>query len=484
MFNILLKIADWFIPQELRASTAMFWRARIFAISHLLGPCSAVVILRYLYHADPSPGLPFWIIVVLCFAFWLLPFGMKLTRQLAWAAAFSVVDLTFVSVFGAYFYGGVSSPFLPWFLTALLLGFFYMGHRPLLVFMLFAVHLLAFCLAYLTYGFPELVPVENLSTVGVVSVCAATLYTSMMAVYYAAVIESQSELKQEIERHLVTAVKMQQAKEHADRANEAKAVFLAKMSHQLRTPLNAIIGYSEILIEEGGLNGGSHTEDLKLINSAGRHLLSLVSDVLYMPKIEAEDIDLCVELVDLKQLLEDVASTCRQLVVANGNEFLLDLSPDVGLIATDQTRLRQILINLLSNAGKFTSCGVVTLCAQRQCSVEALDEVVISVQDTGIGIAQNSLDQLFVEFNQAHESGARPHGGTGLGLAVSRKLCQVLDATIEVSSELGKGSKFTVRIPSAPRVIRFEPTRDGVVRDEHARGGHEQRAFTGQPAVS
>src|SRR6195256_6771336 len=234
MYNQLIQVIDWFVPPELRSNTATLWRARIFAISHLLGPCMAVVILLYLYRADPNPGFAYWTICALCFAFWLLPFGMKLTRCLTYVAIFSICDLTFVSVFGSYFYGGVSSPFLPWFLTALLLGFFYLSERPLLVLGIFAVHLLGFCIAYAMNGaFPELVPVAALSTVGVVSVCAATIYTSMMAVYYASVMTAQSELRQEIDRHLVTAAKMRKAKEEADRANEAKAVFLAKMSHQL-----------------------------------------------------------------------------------------------------------------------------------------------------------------------------------------------------------------------------------------------------------
>src|SRR6266481_1796620 len=149
MFNPrLIQAIDWFVPSELQVHTAALWRARIFTISHFLGPCMAVVILAYLYRADPNPGAPFWIICVLCFAFWLLPLGMKLSRHLTYVALFSICDLTFLSVFGSFFYGGVSSPFLPWFLTALLLGFFYLGERPFLVLGIFAVHLLGFGLAY------------------------------------------------------------------------------------------------------------------------------------------------------------------------------------------------------------------------------------------------------------------------------------------------------------------------------------------------
>jgi signal transduction histidine kinase len=445
----LVQAIDWFVPEELRSSTAVLWRARIFAISHLLGPFSAVVILIYLYRVEPNPGMPFWTIVVLCFAFWLLPFGMKLTRCLTYVAIFSICDLTFVSVFGSFFYGGVSSPFLPWFLTALLLGFFYLSERPLLVLGIFAVHLTGFCIAYAANGaFPELVPVAALSTVGVVSVCAATIYTSMMAVYYASVMTAQSELRQEIERHLVTAAKMRKAKEEADRANEAKAVFLAKMSHQLRTPLNAIIGYSEILLEDADLSGDkAETADLKMINSAGRHLLSLVSDVLHMRKIDSEDIELSIQRFDLRQLIDDVASTCCSLVTRNGNDFVVELGENLGTVLSDETRLRQVTINLLSNAGKFTCHGKVTLRANRV-SDGVTDDIVISVQDTGIGIPAAAIDGLFTKFNQANKLTSKSFGGTGLGLALSRALCQRMNGDISVESEVERGSTFTVRIPA------------------------------------
>jgi len=445
MYNQITRAVDWFVPNELRSNTATLWRARIFAISHLLGPCMAVVILLYLYRADPNPGFAYWTICALCFAFWLLPFGMKLTRHLTYVALFSICDLTFVSVFGSYFYGGVSSPFLPWFLTALLLGFFYLGERPLLVLGIFATNLLGLSIAYAVNGsFPEVVPVADLATVGVVSVCAATLYTSMMAVYYANVITAQSELRQEVDRHLVTSAKMLKAKADADRANEAKGVFLAKMSHQLRTPLNAIIGYSEILMEDGNDEGGEDTEDLRLINSAGRHLLSLLSDVLHMPKIDSDNIEVMIIECDLKSLLEDVVATCRSLIALNENELIVELPLNLGVVETDETRLRQVIINLLSNAGKFTSHGMVTLRASRMHGKSA-DEIAISVQDTGIGISAQALDTLFVDFTQANAMISKSYGGTGLGLALSRKLCELLNATISVESELSRGSTFTVR---------------------------------------
>ncbi len=449
----LLGIIDWFIPAELRTNTANLWRARIFAISHLLGPCSAIAILGFLYYALPARDWVFWTICVLCGAFWLLPFALRFSRTLMWLALFSFCDLTFVSVFGSYFYGGVSSPFLPWCLAALLIGFFYIGDRPFLVLSIFTGQLAGLCVAYVVNGsFPERLPLSALSTVGMISVLCATLYTSMMAIYYAYVMTAQSALRQEIEKRLQTAARLKQAKDEADRANDAKAVFLAKMNHQLRTPLNAIIGYSEILLEDIEPDADTADEaDLKTINNAGRHLLSLVSDVLYMPKIESDNIEISLRPVDLDTCLEEVASTCRNLVSQNGNEFILEKSADLGVIDTDQTRLRQILINLLGNAGKFTKNGRVSLLANRV-STSTGDQIVMAVADTGIGISREAVGRLFTDFNQASSETSTSYGGTGLGLAVSRQLAQLLNGDIDVESEPGKGSIFTVRLRTAPAV--------------------------------
>lgn len=445
----LIRGVDWFIPEQLRGTTATYWRARIFVISHVLGPFSAVAILGYLLRVMPVLDWVFWTLCVLCGSFWTLPFALKLARNLAMPALYSFCALVFVSVFGSFFFGGVSSPFLPWFLTAQLLGFFYLSDRPLLVLAIIAAHLAAFAGAYgLSGAFPERVPLEELSTVGVISVCAATLYNSMMAIYYAYVMVAQSTLQQEIKDHLATAAKLRVAKQEAERANEAKAVFLAKMSHQLRTPLNAIIGYSEILIEDSeASDAAADAEELRSINRAGRHLLSLVSDVLHMPKIDAEDIDVRLRPVDLDECLEEVSATCRTLISHNGNSFALDKHVELGTIQTDETRLRQILINLLGNAGKFTKDGHVVLRARRE-GVGDEAQVLISVKDSGIGIAPDVIPSLFKNFNRVESN---EQGGTGLGLAVSQKLAQLLNGEISVQSRPKQGSEFTLRLPAAAR---------------------------------
>jgi signal transduction histidine kinase len=447
----LIRAVDWFVPAELQRSTAALWRARIFVISHVLGPFSAIAVLGYLYRVQAAHDGVFWTLCVLCGSFWTLPFALKLARNLSKPALYSFCVLTCISVFGSFFYGGVSSPFLPWLLVAQMLGFFYLSDRPFLVLGIIGANLAAFSAAYLLNGsFPERVPIGELSTVGMISVCAATLYSSMMAIYYAYVMVAQSALQEEIKKHLDTATKLRIAKHDAEHANEAKAVFLAKMSHQLRTPLNAIIGYSEILLEDAEASAlAVDAGDLRSINNAGRHLLSLVSDVLHMPKIDSEDVDVRLHPVDLDHCLEEVFATCRNLVSNNGNTFALEKHNALGTIQTDEIRLRQILLNLLGNAAKFTKNGKVVLRARRLHEGNR-ERVLISVQDTGIGIPPDAIPSLFKSFNQVHPN---LYGGSGLGLAVSQKLAQLLDGDISVESRLNRGSDFTLRLPVAAQAI-------------------------------
>ncbi|MGA2290925.1 MAG: histidine kinase dimerization/phospho-acceptor domain-containing protein, partial [Bradyrhizobium sp.] len=284
--------------------------------------------------------------------FWTLPFVFKLTASLHLSALLSVELLAFTSLFGAYYYGGVSSPFLPWLIISLLLGFFYLSERPILVVGLFTVNILGFCLAYLRWGFPELVSQQELSTVGWISILSATIYMSWMAIYYANMITMRSDLEREAERHRETAIRLRQAKDMADVASRAKSIFLAKMSHELRTPLNAVIGFSEILLEGVDADGGNGRKklDLERINAAGKHLLSLVTDVLDLSKIESNLIELKIEEFDLNEMVQEVIANVQPMVVENGNRLVVKCPDNLGIVTTDQTKLRQAALNLMSNA--------------------------------------------------------------------------------------------------------------------------------------
>jgi CheY-like chemotaxis protein len=217
------------------------------------------------------------------------------------------------------------------------------------------------------------------------------------------------------------------------------------MSHELRTPLNAIIGYSEMVEEElRDREGDPLLPDVEKIEAAGRHLLALINDVLDLSKIEAGKMELLAESFAIDAMVEDVASTIRPLVSRNGNTLRIDVPPGAGVMRTDLTRLRQVLLNLLSNASKFTDKGTVTLRVRR----ERPDEVVFEVTDTGIGMTPEQIARLFEAFTQAEASTARRFGGTGLGLVISRHFCRMMGGDVAVTSESGTGSTFTVRLPA------------------------------------
>jgi signal transduction histidine kinase len=448
IWNQLIGIIDWFIPSAAKIERSEHGLARNFVFTHLCGPLLSQSISLFLYLSDPHPGFACWTVIVCIWLFWTLPFVYKLTTNLQLSALISVELLAFTSLFGAYYYGGVSSPFLPWLIISLLLGFFYLSERPILVVGLFTANILGFCFAYLAWGFPELVPQAQLSTVGWISILSATIYMSWMAIYYANIIAMRSDLEREAERHRETAVRLREAKDMADIANRAKSIFLAKMSHELRTPLNAVIGFSEILLE--GVdpnNSGRKKVDLERINAAGKHLLSLVTDVLDLSKIESNTVELKIEEFDLNAMVHEVIANVEPMVAEKGNKLLVKCPKNLGTVSTDQTKLRQAALNLMSNAAKFTEQGTVTLSVQRRKS-HAGDWIEIQVQDTGIGIAQTDIGRLFQNFGQANRATSNKYGGTGLGLALSQKLCGLMGGGISASSEIGLGSCFTIRVPA------------------------------------
>jgi signal transduction histidine kinase/ActR/RegA family two-component response regulator len=245
-----------------------------------------------------------------------------------------------------------------------------------------------------------------------------------------------------------TAEALREAKEAAESASRSKSTFLANMSHELRTPLTGIIGYSELLQRDVERSGQTELlPDLLRIHKAGSHLLAVINDILDLSKIEADKMGIYVERLDVAMLLRDVVTTARPLIEQNCNTTEVDLPDDLGVMHSDSTKIRQILLNLLGNAGKFTENGHITVRATRA-SNPAGDWMCISVTDTGIGISTEQIDRLFAEFTQADPSTTRKYGGTGLGLALSRRLCQLLGGNVTVTSTLGHGSTFTVRLPT------------------------------------
>jgi len=253
----------------------------------------------------------------------------------------------------------------------------------------------------------------------------------------------------------------EEARHQAEAASRTKSSFLANMSHELRTPLNAIIGYSEILREDAQDRGDNTSEaDLVKIETAGKHLLGLINDILDLSKIEAGRMDLHLEDVDLAKLAAEVKMLVTPMMDKNGNRFELDLPSDIGSMHVDLVKLKQSLINLLSNAAKFTKKGVVKLTVAKTKSDTGRPVFTFAVKDSGIGMSKEQMGRLFQAFTQADASTTRNYGGTGLGLTISKHFATMLGGDITVTSKTGEGSTFTITLPEGAKSAAHAPRLD------------------------
>ena len=247
--------------------------------------------------------------------------------------------------------------------------------------------------------------------------------------------------------------RLARSQEAALHANRAKSAFIAHMSHELRTPLTAIIGYSELLEEEFQDRGdGGYIPDVQRVQSAAKHLLALINNMLDLSKIEAGKMELYLEEFALVEVVEEAVATVLPMLERGSTRFVRNYPAELGVVRLDRMKVRQVLLNLLGNAAKFTAGGQIELAVWREAAPEGEDggeeRVVLRVSDTGIGMSPEQIKRIFEEFAQGSAATTRQYGGTGLGLAISRSFCQRMRGDIEVASSLGEGSTFTVRLPA------------------------------------
>ena len=440
---------NWFVPAELLHSPANQGLARIFVQTHLLAAIAGFGTVAYLASVSDTRGTAFYVILAASLVFAGLPYVLRRSGNMPLVALASFEALTLASLAGTYEYGGLASPFLPWLLVSLMSGLFYQSGRTAMILGLFAADLVLF---FLAVGFltppAALVEAHHLHLLSWVSIGVAMVYMAVMALYYSRIIASRAELELESERYRIASLELEQARAMADRLSRRRSLFFAKMSHELRTPLNAVINYSELLLEDSTpATPAQRLADLKRIGATGRHLLALVSGVFDMEEPEAHSFAAQISRFELGALCDAVVATAAPLVAANGNGFVVDCPVRCDFVSTDELKLRQMLLNLLANAAKFTKAGTVTL----ELWIErgrADNRLHAAVSDSGIGIAPDVLPRLFETYMQADETIHERFGGTGMGLALTRKFAVLLGGDVAVTSRLGVGSTFTIDIPA------------------------------------
>ncbi len=449
-------LTDWFIPAKIRETESDLLMARTFVGLHLIGPLMGQTVTYFLWQTPAGATWQFWATEAVALSFFATPLTLRAFGNLTMAAMISVQMLVCLSLFGSFNFGGISSPFLPWFLIAMVLGFFYLSDAIKLVLAGIAIQLGVFVIARLINGsFPEILALSSLRLANTFSIFAALCYMTLLSLYYETVMRIRMSVEQEMLDQRAKLELLNDAMEAAEAASKRKSIFLAKMSHELRTPLNAVIGYTEILREtfEEDENNAHKTQDLDRIHAAGRHLLALVNDVIDLSSIEANRLELSTEPVDVASLIEEVVATASPLVSKRANRLIVNMPEDLGTVHLDPLKVRQSILNLLSNAAKFTSNGMIMLTVLRK-QTEKGHFMVLDVTDNGIGMSPEGLNKIFEQFGQAENDTVTQFGGTGLGLALTKRFCQMMGGSIDVRSERGIGTSFVIQIPIAVPVVK------------------------------
>jgi signal transduction histidine kinase len=398
------------------------------------------------------------VLLVSITAFWVFPFLLKANLRYETLVLTSVVNLNFAILWSCYYYGGVSSPTLPWLLIIPILSLFYIGGDKRLQPHLLAISAGAFALFLTLYNLvpppPMDMPEYAVVGLGIVSTAAALCYVATMAIYYARIFDAGIALEVEVRRRREKMDELREAVAASDKAGSAKSEFLARMSHELRTPLNAVIGYSQILREEAiESNDQRMREDVDRIHEAGTYLLRLVSMILDLSKLEAGRIQFNVQPHAVGGVMKAAVAAKRELIAARFNGVVTEVDPTLGEVHVDAGRFQQVLEALIENAAQHTEKGTITV-TSRAVVLGDDQAFAVSVADTGAGIDAAVIPTLFETFTATRDASSSRYGGTGLNLTVVQRMCKAMGGNIEVESEVGKGSVFTVTLPLDARPSR------------------------------
>ncbi len=447
-------ILEYFLPDSLTNDREATNQARMFLVSHTVGPILGGTVPLSLFLFDPTPHSDVFVLALSIFSFWLFPFLLRAGIAYHHLVILSVINLNFAILWSCYHYGGVASPTLTWVLIIPILSLFYVGGEKRYQPHLLAVTGVSFSLFFLLYLFVP--PPENdmpqvaMVGLGAVSTVATLAYVATMAVYYARIFDAGVDLEHEVERRRHMSDELRKAVIAADRASSAKAEFLARMSHELRTPLNAIIGYGQILREDAiDTDDELLKQDIDRILDAGHYLLRLINTILDLSKIEAGRMRFNFQAHYLRPLLDGAVEAHRSEIDEQRIEVEVDVEPGLETIEVDDTRLMQVLDSIIENAVRHTPAGKIRLEAQQ--GIAGGHRVFsVKVTDTGCGIEPDVLPTLFKTFATTRHAANGRYGGTGLKLAVCSKLCQAMGGEVHAESVLGEGSTFTVTLPKQP----------------------------------
>jgi signal transduction histidine kinase len=457
MLRFVYRFIDWFIPPALRASESERPMARFSVALHITAPVFGQLITLCLGRSAAGHTWQFCVIEGLVVSFLVMPFLLRRGLSLRMVSTISLQGLVSLSLFGSFFLGGVASPLLPWFLIAMVLAFFFLADFMTVTLTGTAIQLAIFIGARLAYGrFPTLLDPHGLAAVNALSILMALLYMTVCTLLFEKVMRINLSLEQAMIDQRVKLARTREAMEAAELASTRKSIFLAKISHELRTPLNAVIGYAEMLREnfEDMPGAARKMEDLERIHAAGRHLLALVNNVIDLSSIESNREELTLEPIDVTALVDEVVATASPLMAKRDNRMVVYMPVDLGTLDLDALKVRQCMLNLLSNAAKFTTKGMIMLTVLRR-DQDGSAHMVVEVTDNGIGMTQHGLGRIFKNFTQAENDTVSHFGGTGLGLALTRRFCEMMGGGISVRSERGVGTSFTMNIPitSSPQAF-------------------------------